>query len=142
MMKTKLPDDLPECMVFLLGKAYQKAHGDFQKRLRPYGLTNMQHLVLEGLWYQEGMTASQLGKLLILDKATLSGVLERMADTGWITRVQDPDDGRVQRIYPSGKAARLKDELIAERKKANAHILKKFSAEEQILLKRFLRDLV
>lgn len=141
-MKTKLPDDLPECLVFLLGKAYQKAHGDFQKQLRPYGLTNMQHLVLEGLWYQEGMTASQLGKLLILDKATLSGVLERMADTGWIIKIQDTKDGRVQRIYPSEKAASHKSELIAERKKANAHILKKFSMEEQILLKRFLRDLI
>lgn len=141
-MKTKLPDDLPECLVFLLGKAYQKAHGDFQKQLRPYGLTNMQHLVLEGLWYQEGMTASQLCKLLILDKATLSGVLERMADTGWIIKIQDTEDGRVQRIYPSEKAANHKNELIAERKKANAHILKKFNMEEQVLLKRFLRDLI
>ena len=141
-MKTKLPDDLPECMVFLLGKAYQKAHGDFQKRLRPYGLTNMQHLVLEALWYQEGMTAAQLGKLLILDKATLSGVLERMADTGWIIKVQDPEDGRLQRIYPSEKAGELKTQLIAERKKANEHILKNFSTDEKDLLKRFLRNLI
>ncbi|HMA66982.1 MAG TPA: hypothetical protein VKO20_04115, partial [Desulfosalsimonadaceae bacterium] len=72
---SQLPEDLPECMVFLLGKAYQKAHSDFNRRLRPYGLTNMQHLVLEGLWYQPGMTATELSRLLILDKATLSGVL-------------------------------------------------------------------
>jgi DNA-binding MarR family transcriptional regulator len=142
LMKRKLPEDLPECMVFLLGKAYQKAHADFQKRLRPYGLTNMQHLVLEGLWYQAGMTAAQLGKLLILDKATLSGVLERMADTGWIIRIQDPADGRIQRIYPSEKAETQKSRLIAERKKANEQILKRFNLEERVLLKRFLWDLV
>ena len=29
----KIPEDLPDCTVFLLGKAYQKAHGDFKKRL-------------------------------------------------------------------------------------------------------------
>jgi DNA-binding MarR family transcriptional regulator len=139
---SKLPDDLPECMVFLLGKAYQKAHGDFAKRLKPHGLTNMQHLVLEGLWYREGMTAAEIGKLLILDKATLSGVLERMADTGWIIKKQDPGDGRVQRIYPSEKANQMKERLIAERKKANQKILKTLKPAERILLKRLLRDLI
>ena len=144
---TKLPEDLPECMVFLLGKAYQKAHGDFKKRLKPYGLTNMQHLVLEGLWYKEGMTAAELGKLLILDKATLSGVLERMADTGWIERHPLLSWWQTRPwlstwIYPSSKANRHKKKLIEARKKANTTILKNFTMEEQVLLKRLLRDLI
>ncbi len=139
---SKVPEDLPECMVFLLGKAYQKAHGDFKKQLKQYGLTNIQHLVLEGLWYQEGMTAAELCKLLIMDKATASGVLERMVDTGWIEKKLDPNDGRVQRLYPSKKAARYKSKLIEERKKANKHILKKFTIEEQVLFKRLLRDII
>ncbi len=138
----KLPEDLPECMVFLLGKAYQKAHSNFKKQLKKYGLTNMQHLVLEGLWYDEGMTAAELCKLLIIDKATASGILERMAETGWIMKKQDPDDGRTQKLYPSEKANQLKEKLIQERKKANQNILKKFSVEEQLLLKRLLRDLI
>jgi DNA-binding MarR family transcriptional regulator len=138
----KLPEDLPECMVFLLGKAYQKAHGSFKKQLKKYGLTNMQHLVLEGLWYDEGMTAAELCKLLIMDKATASGILERMEDTGWIIKKQDPDDGRVQQLYTSKKANDLKEKLINERKKANKSILKKFPLEEQLLLKRLLRDLI
>ena len=91
---TKLPDDVPDCMVFLLGKAYQKAHAGFKKQLRPYGLTNLQHLVLEGLWYRQGMTAAQLCKFLILDKATLSGVLERLTAHGWVTKSPHPDDRR------------------------------------------------
>ena len=137
-----LPEDLPDCTVFLLGKAYQKAHGDFKKRLKPYGLTNMQHLVLEGLWYRPGMTAAELGKVLVLDKATLSGVLDRMAEGGWITRQQDREDLRISRIFPSEKANQLKDQLIKERQKANIHLLKKFTLEEQVLFKRLLRDLI
>lgn len=139
---TELPEDLPDCTVFLLGKAYQKAHADFKKRLKPYGLTNMQHLVLEGLWYKEGMTAAELGKCLILDKATLSGVLERMVEAQWIIKKQDPKDLRVQRLYPSPKANGMKDDLIIERKKANEELLADFTREEQVLLKRLLRDLL
>lgn len=139
---TKLPEDLPDCTVFLLGKAYQKAHADFKKRLKPYKLTNMQHLVLEGLWYKQGMTAAELGKNLILDKATLSGVLERMAEAEWIIKQQDPEDLRVHRLYPSAKANEMKKDLITERKKANEELLSGFTREEQVLFKRLLRDLL
>jgi DNA-binding MarR family transcriptional regulator len=141
-MTPKLPDDLPDCTVFLLGKAYQKAHADFKKRLRPYDLTNMQHLVLEGLWYREGMTAAELCKTLILDKATMSGVLERMVEAGWILKKPDPKDRRVQRLYPSEKASSMKAKLITERKKANEELLSRFTPEERIVLKRLLRDLI
>ena len=139
---TKLPEDLPECMVFLLGKAYQKAHNSFKNRLRPYGLTNMQHLVLEALWYRDAMTATELSRLLRLDKATLSGVLERMAETGWIVKTPDPEDRRVQRLQKKKKANELKDALIRERQASNHEVLAGFTSEERILLKRLLRDII
>jgi DNA-binding MarR family transcriptional regulator len=136
-----VPGNIPDCTSFLLAKAYQKAHGHFQARLRPFDLTNLQHLVLEGLWYKKGVTASELGKLLVLDKATLSGVLVRMVASGWIRKERDPDDGRVFRIYPSHKADRVKEQLIALRAEADEKILERFSAEEKVLFKRLLRDL-
>ncbi len=132
---------LPDCTIFLLAKAYQKAHGEFKEILKPYGLTNLQHLVLEGLWYEEGQTAAELGKMLVLDKATLSGVLERMHDGGWIEKQRDPEDRRVVRLFTSQKAEELKTELIALRRDANAALLADFSMEEQVLLKRMLKDL-
>ncbi len=138
----RLPEDLPECTVFLLGKAYQKAHGDFKKQLKPFGLTNMQHLVLEGLWYEQGITATELGKTLILDKATLSGVLDRMVEGEWIEKREDPEDARMSCLYPSEKSNRMKQELIKARKQANEELLTGFSVEERVLLKRFLRDLL
>jgi DNA-binding MarR family transcriptional regulator len=133
---------LPDCTIFLLAKAYQKAHGRFKEMLKPYGLTNLQHLVLEGLWYEEGQTAAELGKLLVMDKATLSGVLERLSEAGWIEKRPDPGDRRVVRLFPAAKARKLKEELIALRRKANTDLLSPFSLEEQVLLKRFLWDLM
>ena len=138
---TITPKPLPDCAIFLLAKAYQMAHGRFQEMLNPYGLTNLQHLVLEGLWHMEGQTAAELGKLLVLDKATLSGVLDRMREAGWIAKRPDPQDRRVVRLFTAPKAAKLKDELVALRRRANAQLLAAFSLEEQVLLKRLLKDL-
>ena len=133
---------LPDCTIFLLAKAYQKAHGRFKELLKPYGLTNLQHLVVEGLWYQDGQTAAELGKLLVMDKATLSGVLERMTEAGWVDKRPDPDDRRVVRLFTTPKTDGQKAELIALRKRANEDLLGRFSLEEQVLLKRMLWDLM
>ena len=139
---TKDRKPLPDCTIFLLAKAYQKAHGRFKDLLKPYGLTNLQHLVLEGLWYEAGQTAAELGKLLVMDKATLSGVLERLSEAGWIEKRPDAEDRRVVRLFPSARADARKTALIALRQQANEDLLAGFSLEEQILLKRFLWDLI
>ena len=133
----KADKPLPDCFTFMLAKAYQQAHGHFRKTLEPFGLTNIQHAVLEGLWYEDGQTATELGQLLVLDKATLSGVLARMEESGWVERRPDRTDGRVMRVFSSPQANAVKDKLIAARDAADTEILSRYSLEEQLLFKRF-----
>ena len=95
---------------------------------------------LEALWEEEGLTAGEIGKRLSLDNATVSGVLDRLADADWIKKEIDPEDKRILRIYLSEKALKKKMILIKERTQANNEILQKFSQEERVLLKRLLRD--
>lgn len=129
-----------ECIVFLLAKAYQKAHGMVKKRLLAYKLTPIQHMVLEVLWEAEGLSAGEIGKRLVLDSATLSGMLDRMGEGGWIIKETDSEDKRIQRVYLADKAKELKTPLREEREKANEDILGGLTLEEAVLLKRLLRD--
>jgi DNA-binding MarR family transcriptional regulator len=76
-----------------------------------------------------------------MDKATLSGVLDRMLDSEWIRKESDPNDGRVFRLYTTEKTAALKEELIELRVSANEEMLNSFNREEEVLFKRLLRDL-
>lgn len=130
------------CSVFLLGKAYQKAHGEFKKRLESFGLTNFQHLVVEAALHEPGLTASDLCEVLILDKATLSGVIQRLCESGWIEKRADGEDARVQRLYPLDKSLGLAREMGQVRERFDDEFLSGFSSEEKVLLKRLLRDLV
>ena len=129
-----------ECIVFLLAKAYQKAHGNLKKRLHPYGLTPIQFLTLTALVEEDGISAGEIGKRLVLDNATLSGVLDRLADRDWIEKQTDQNDKRLLRVYLTDKAKALKEELGDEREQANVEILHSLSIEEKVLLKRLLRD--
>ncbi|MGD9136741.1 MAG: MarR family transcriptional regulator [Desulfobacterales bacterium] len=130
-----------DCIIFLLAKAYQKAHGNFKKRLHTYGLTPIQHLILEALWRKDGISASDIGKKLVLDGATLSGVLDRMAAGGWVLKDSDAEDKRVLRIFLTAKSKSLRSKLSQARNQTNEELLKPFTLEEKVLLKRFLRDM-
>ena len=133
-------DKVKDCVIFLLAKAYQKAHGTFKKRLTGYGLTPIQHLILEVLWDEDGLSASTISERLVLDPATLSGVLERMVSGGWIFKRPDPEDKRTLRICLSDKGISLKPRLTTERDQANQECLNGLTMEEKVLLKRLLRD--
>ena len=133
-------DKFKDCVIFLLAKAYQKAHGTFKKRLTGYGLTPIQHLILEVLWDEDGLSARTIGERLVLDPATLSGVLERMVSGGWIFKHPDSEDKRTLRICLSDKGISLKPRLTTERDQANQECLDGLTMEEKVLLKRLLRD--
>ncbi|AFM23070.1 MarR family winged helix-turn-helix transcriptional regulator [Desulfomonile tiedjei] len=137
----RVVDVYQDCIVFLLAKAYQKAHANIKKRLNAYGLTPVQTLVLEAVVSEEGLSAGDLAGKLVLDSATLSGVLDRMAEKDWISKKTDPDDKRVLRIYLTEKAKSLSEDLFREREEANREILRDLSLEERLLLKRLLRDI-
>jgi DNA-binding MarR family transcriptional regulator len=59
-----------------------------------------------------------------------------------VERRPDPADGRVVRLFPSPRAASLKDELIAVREASDREILSRFSSQEQAQLKGYLTALM
>ncbi len=130
-----------DCVVYLLAKAYQRAHAVAKRRLAVYGLTPVQQLVLAAVHQEEGISASDLGKKLTLDPATLSGILDRMGERGWILKQTDPADKRLLQIRLTDQARDLGPTLMQERDKANDEILADLSLEEKVLLKRLLKDL-
>lgn len=130
-----------DCIAYLLAKAYQRAHAVTKRRLAAYGLTPVQQLVLAAVSQNEGISAGVLGVKIALDPATLSGILDRMAERGWIEKHIDPEDKRLVRIFLTEHAKELGPKLMEERDKANEEILRNLSLEEKVLLKRLLKDL-
>ncbi len=130
-----------DCILFLLAKANQKVHGTFKSLFQTFGLTPMQALVLNALYEDEGMSAAEIGKRLVLDSATLSGVLERMAEADWIAKSSKDRDRRVVHLRLTAKAKRIKRPLLKEVEALNSKVLSSLKVEERFLLERMLKDL-
>lgn len=66
----------------------------YKPLLEPLGLTYPQYLVMLALWEEEGQTVKALGEKLGLDSGTLSPLLKRLEQSGFVARRRDPDDER------------------------------------------------
>ncbi|MFA6264462.1 MAG: MarR family transcriptional regulator [Pseudolabrys sp.] len=90
---------------------------------RRYGATRAQWAVLSRLGRCEGLKQSELAELLDLQPISLTRLLDRLADNGFIERRPDPNDRRVNRLYLTPAARPLLEELTALGEEIMAQVL-------------------
>ncbi len=130
-----------ECIVFILAKSQQKTQKEFKRLLAPFDLTPIQFLTLALLATENGVSAAEICDRMMIDKSTLSGVLERLEDKGLLTKKTDSQDRRALSIQLTDKAVEMRDQLAQIPEIINKIILSPLSLEEQLLLKRMLVDI-
>jgi MarR family transcriptional regulator, organic hydroperoxide resistance regulator len=70
--------------------------------------------LLCSLYAQDGMTQSEIAEQLSVQGATITNMLQRMEESGWVVRLRDPDDNRLVRVYLT-EAGRIKERAIHKR---------------------------
>ena len=95
----------------------QLLYRKFSDRLEPFGLTPFHWLVLCCLWQEDGLPTSGIGEKLQQVGGTLTGVLDRMEERGFVRRAKDPVDRRICRIWLTDSGQDLEDvlpQIVAE----------------------------
>ncbi|KVW94705.1 MarR family winged helix-turn-helix transcriptional regulator [Thiobacillus denitrificans] len=89
-----------------LVRCYQAFESFSAAHIRELGLTPPQFDVIATLGNTPGMTATELGEKTLITKGTLTGVVDRLADRGWVERIAHVSDGRCQivRLTQAGEA--------------------------------------
>ena len=82
-------------LCFPLYAAARHVIGLYTPWLKPLGLTYTQYIVLLVLWEQDGCTVGELCEKLMLDNGTLSPLLKKMQQAGYIERTRSASDDRV-----------------------------------------------
>ncbi|HTH13560.1 MAG TPA: MarR family transcriptional regulator [Spirochaetia bacterium] len=77
--------------------------------LEPHGLTYPQYLVLLILWEEDGPTVNEIGHRLYLDSGTLTPLLKRMEQAGFLERRRSPEDERKVQAWLGPKGKELRD---------------------------------
>lgn len=78
--------------------------------LKPLGLTYTQYLVFLVLWEKDGIPVGEICDKLMLDNGTISPLLKKMQNAGYIIKTRSKEDDRVVTITltKEGKALQKK----------------------------------
>ncbi len=77
--------------------------------LKPLGLTYTQYLVFLVLWEKDGITVGEICEKLALDNGTISPLLKKMQQAGYIGKKRSVEDDRVVVITLTEKGKELQE---------------------------------
>lgn len=66
----------------------------YEKKLKQFGITYSQYLVLLTLWEENPQTLKSIGRHLDLSSNTLTPLLKRLEQSGWVKRERQQSDKR------------------------------------------------
>lgn len=104
-------------LCFPLYAAARSVVGLYTPWLKPLGLTYTQYIVFLVLWERDGRTVGELCETLMLDNGTVSPLLKKMQQAGFVERTRSPEDDRVVVITltEAGRALQEKAKDVPER---------------------------
>ena len=111
--ETEYPQlQLSSQLCFPLYACARKVISEYTPLLKPFGLTYTQYIVLLALWEDEGKEkVGDVCHKLYLDCGTMTPMLKKMEENGWITRRRCKADERCVYVELTEKGWALRDEV-------------------------------
>ena len=126
---------------YLLGQANHALYKDFDAQVRARGLSSIEWRVLATLHDGDPLTVSQLAQEVLSKQPTVTKLVQRMADQGWVALHADASDQRrtLVKVTPAGR--RLVKPLVEAAREHEARILRSLGATEKAALRKLLEKI-
>ena len=96
--------------IYLCSKEIIKKYTPLLDKLN---LTYTQYIVMMYFWEKRTSNVKELGKTLLLDSSTLTPLLKKLENKGYITRVRSKIDERNLNLEVTEKGLKLRDEALS-----------------------------
>ena len=124
-----------------INNVYEK---DFNRMLKSIGITSSQCEVLDYLFHtsDEEVTQRDIEKHLNLKNPTVTGLLKRLDEKGFILVVPSNTDRRCKNIYLTEKAYDIQRKMEASRKKSDKQLTMGMNRKEVQAMKKALEKVL
>ena len=126
---------------YLLGQASHALYKDFDHEVRAAGLNSIEWRVLATLHDSAPLAVSQLALEVLSKQPTVTKLVQRMSEQGWVCLLADPGDQRRTLVAATASGLALVKPLIDKAKLHEIKTLRALSATETIALKKLLGKL-
>ena len=128
-MATKKPLARPRSLGQVLTFAASATGAMCHDMLAEFDLTLAQWVILSALWRRDGMLISEIAEYSGNNAPAASRIVDRMAESGLVTRQASEDDKRVVRVHVTELGLGLKH-LQDFHERVNARLLEGLSRQE------------
>lgn len=124
-----------------INNVYEK---DLNERLKKIGITSSQCAVLDYLFQtsKEEVNQRDVERNLNLKNPTVTGILKRLDEKGYILCVSNANDKRKKNIYLTEKAYDIQRRMDANRRKLDRELTRGMTKREADALRRNLEKLL
>lgn len=126
----------------LLHDATRLVRKRLDRRIAHLGLSTSQWRLLVGTLRSGSATQARLAEKLEIEPISVSRLIDRMEQAGWVTREADPADRRAKIIVPTEKAQASYETIRNEARGVISEALTGISNEHQVILMECLQQLV
>ena len=126
---------------YLLGQANHALYKQFDGHVRAAGLTSIEWRVLATLHDGRPLTISQLAHEVLSKQPTVTKLVQRMAEQGWLSLQDDPADQRRTLVSVTAAGRRLVKPLVDKARVHEARLLRTLGADEKAALRKLLSKL-
>ncbi|MEX0662394.1 MAG: MarR family transcriptional regulator [Balneolaceae bacterium] len=113
----------------LISILHRKSRVYFQRELEPLGIGSGEVKIFSYLALEPGATQHEITNYFKLDKGTVSYLIRKMDEHGYVRKETDPKDRRSSKLY-----------LTAKAQKKEREIRKIFSGWTELLLNGFTKE--
>lgn len=82
------------------------------KEFSKFNIGSGQYMYLIHLYKNDGLSQEELTEILNIDKGTTAKSIKKLETEGFVMRVKDKNDKRINRVYLTPKALEIKDEFL------------------------------
>ncbi len=107
---------------------------EYNRIMKPMGLTTPQFRMIMQLQRQDGVTQSHLANILAVGKVSTSGLIDRLEQSCWIERRPDPNDRRSNLIYLTDKGHNIESRMLDTGKALTKQTLKNLDTKQRSTL--------
>lgn len=125
----------------LLGQANHALYKEFDAHVRAAGLSSIEWRVLAALHDGQPLTVSRLAREVLAQQPTVTKLVQRMGEQGWVALQADPADQRRTLVRATAAGKRLARPLVSLARTRESEMLQVLAASEQTALKRLLAKL-
>ncbi|MDQ3799308.1 MAG: MarR family transcriptional regulator [Acidobacteriota bacterium] len=132
---------MKDSLSFLFTQISNTHRASLEKLMCEIGLHAGQVFVLNSLWETDGQSQADLVRALQVSPPTITNMVARMAEAGFVELRKCGKDARLMRVYLTEKGAQIKSKVEEQWRKLEESMFSELSEPEKMMFSLLLKKI-